>query len=466
MARRSTLLRKLEREDRLVRSIIAETLPKIDYSVKMEPRDFKPKWRAVQNALKREGFQLGYITGSELDRSDGGWIAATYYPQIERYGVFISLKGRPLVVAGSEGGHVIEEMVEDSGAGVALFRPFQISDEEYLGVQWRDLDSILNEVARGVKIKRVAILTPPDVTPQSQVDMLVKKFGKKNVKFVPELLQHLKYEKTDKELKIMKYANIIVDAAMRGMLAVLRPGITELQVASVGDRIMKYLGACRTGFVTIVTSGERNYTVIGGATNKVIKRGEMVAMGVSPTFNGYHGIVRRTVKVGGRYNKDQKILMETVEGLYRTVMDATIEAVKKGLPSNTIDEAGRKFLRSVRIKTIDGGEVGADELPPYTFIHNTGTSECQEGYGAVTPYTTHKIGKKVALMIDVALKGFFERGKPLLKDMLYAVIEDAFWVRNGVVGVYNKLPLNVQHLVGNNDPLGDNINPYWRELPV
>jgi hypothetical protein len=247
------------------------------------------------------------------------------------------------------------------------------------------------------------------------------------------------------------------------MLAVIRPGVTELQVASVGDRIMKYLGASRTGFVTIVTSGERNYTVIASASNKKLKGGEMVAMGLSPTFNGYHGIVRRTVKVGKKpYNRDQKALLGAVEGLYRTVMDATIEAVKKGHPTKWVDERGRDYLSSITFNTMLGKKVPAAELPPYTFIHNTGCSECQEGYGAVTPYTTAEFGKRVALMIDVALKGFHEAHKPLFKDMLYAVVEDAFWIDGKTVGLYNRMPINVQHLVGNKKPIRK-PNPYYRE---
>ena len=88
----------------------------------------------------------------------------------------------------------------------------------------------------------------------------------------------------------------------------------------------------------------------------------------------------------------------------------------------------------------------------------------QEGFGAVTPYTTRPLGKCVALMIDVALKGFHERGKSLFNAADYLVIEDAFWAADGKAGVYNKLPLRVDRLVGHNKPLGNNINPYYREL--
>jgi hypothetical protein len=92
-----------------------------------------------------------------------------------------------------------------------------------------------------------------------------------------------------------------------------------------------------------------------------------------------------------------------------------------------------------------------------------GCSECQEGYGAVTSYTENPLGKRVGLAVDIALVGFEERGKPIF-PVLYYVIENAFWKKNAEVGVYNKLPMNVQHLVGNTEPIGNNVDPYYRVI--
>ena len=81
----------------------------------------------------------------------------------------------------------------------------------------------------------------------------------------------------------------------------------------------------------------------------------------------------------------------------------------------------------------------------------------------MTPYTKDPLGERVALMIDVALLGFKERGVPLF-DVLYGVIEDAFWKMDSRVGVYNTLPLIAQDLVGS---LGSyEQNPHHHPLPT
>jgi len=446
---------------RIAGQIIEESAPSIDKTVQIPREEYEERWQKIQKSMAIKGYDLLYVCGSELDRSDAAWLTGAFDPMIERYGALLPSEGRPVILAGSEGGHVLEEAAEKSGAEIALLREFQISDEQYRWARFVSLDRVLRKMDMSGSGKKVCIASSPEVLPWAQLSILQLHFGKENVLFDAEILQLAKYAKSSTELAIMQEANKVADAALRGMLSVTVPGLTELQVASMGDFIMKALGAARTGFCTIVTSGERGYTVIGPATNKVIQDGETVSLGASPTFNGYHGVIRRTVRAGKKPDRKQKEFIGAVEDLYVVVMDAVKDAATRDLASNSVDQKGKKHLEGLKLETLDGQVRTPHE--PYTFIHNMGCSECQEGYGAVTPYTVNPLGRQVALAIDVALLGFEERGKPIF-PVLYAVVEDAFWKKGREVGVYNKLPLNVQHLVGNIDPIGDNTSPYHREF--
>lgn len=445
--------------------IIAHFDPHVNRSLAITRQEYKERWKTVQQAMRRKGYDLAYACGSELDRSDVAWLAGVFDPIIERYGILIPSKGRPIVVAGSEGGHVIADCIKASGADLVLLQEFQISDEDYRFARFEKLEDV---VSRMVLIKpgkpiKIAIFSSSQFIPYDHVELFEGRFGSENVIFDVDLLQRIKYEKSEKELKIIATANIIADAAFLGMLAVLKPGIRELDVAAAGDYIMKGLGAGRTGFPTIVTSGTRGRSVLGPATNRRIKTGEFVSIGVSPTFNGYHGIMRRTMKVGADRTKGEKAFMDALEGLYHVVIKATQQAAKSNSAANRIDKKGKEYLARKKLKTLDGRRISPRE--PYTFIHNTGCSECQEGYGAVTPYTNEPLGKNVALMIDVAFMGFDATGK-LAFPIEYAVIEDSFWKKGKRMGVYNKIPLNVQELAGK-ELTGipkDKINPYYKKI--
>jgi len=459
MARRTGLSAK--EMARIAGRIAEATIPDIDFSVRITRAEYRRRWENVQAAMKEKGYDLAYACGSELDRSDVAWLAGVFDPIIERYAILVPADGKPVVLAGSEGGHVIEEAVEASGADVALLQEFQISDEEYRHAKFQKLSSVVRSLKVG-RSPRVAIFSDPEFLPQSQCAMLEDAFGRRSLIFDPELLQRIKYVKTLKELRIMAEANKVADAAFRAMLAVTVPGVRETQVAGVAEFVMKVLGAHRYGFPTIVTSGDRLYTVIGPATDKVIASGDVVALGLSPTWHGYHGIIRRTVRAGKDFTSGQRRFLEAVEGLYRTVWDATEEAAARNLPASTIDEAGKRYLATTKLKDVKGRARAIKE--PYSFVHNTGCSECQEGYGAVTPWSREPLGRRVALMIDCALLGFEKRGTPQF-HCLYGVVEDAFWKNGKEVGVYNRIPVRVQHLVGTDRALAaKDVHAYYRPL--
>jgi len=446
-----------------IEEIIDCANPEIDRSLEVSKKEYRERWQKVQKAMKQRGYDLGYACGSELDRSDVAWLAGIFDPIIERYGILIPAQGTPVVVAGSEGGHVIEDSVKVSGAGVALLMEYQISDEDYRHARFDKLEDVVYSMVpfKPGKPIKIAIFSSSQFIPYDHVNLFQGRFGGENVVFDVNLLRRIKYEKSLTELLITGLANRIADAAFLGMLSVLRPGMRELDVAAVGDYIMKRLGARRTGFPTIISSGTRGRSVLGPATNRKIKKGEFVSLGISPTFNGYHGIMRRTVKAGNEWTQDEQAFMDALEGLYHAVIKASKEAAEKNLPSNSIDKKGKAFLERTKLKDKRGRLLSPRE--PYTFIHNTGCSECQEGFGAVTPFTPEPLGKNAALMIDVAFMGSDETGNTVF-PIEYAVIEDSFWKHGKKIGVYNKMPLNVQGFVGMDMatiPMSK-MNPYYR----
>lgn len=446
---------------RIAGRVIDREIGNIDFSVRIGRADYRRRWNTVQAAMRASGYDVGYACGSELDRSDVAWLTGFFDPIVERYAVLLPAEGRPVVLAGCEGHHVVKEAAIASGCEICVLRDFQISDEEYRNVKSDSIRDVVRKLSVGRK-PRIAVWSPAEFLPHAQYDMLTDTFGKKNVAYDPLLLQHIKYEKSLKELKVMEQANKVTDAAFRAMLAVTAPGIRESQVAGVGDFVCKALGAHRTGFPTIVTSGKRNYTVIGPASDKVIERGDVVSLGVSPTWHGYHGIVRRTVRAGVDFTAGQRKFVQAVEGLHNTVWEAMVEAAAKGLPARHTDSAGKAYLARTKLKNLRGRLVTLKE--PYSYFHNAGCSEAQEGYGAVTSTFEGPFGKRVSLMLDCALLGFEEHGKPVF-PCLYAVVESSTWKNGREAGMYNRIPIHAQHLAGNEKPISNrDACPYYRPL--
>ena len=63
-----------------------------------------------------------------------------------------------------------------------------------------------------------------------------------------EIYQRVKYEKSDIEMRLIADAAVIADCMMRAMLAVLRPGRLETEVAAWGAWVGRMMGSEADGF--------------------------------------------------------------------------------------------------------------------------------------------------------------------------------------------------------------------------
>ena len=181
----------------VIEAIIDRHAPLVARGRTIGRAEYRRRWAAVQKAMAARGYDLLYACGSELDRSDAAWLAGVFDPIIERYGILVPRSGTPLAVAGSEGGHVIEDCVRASGAGVALLREFQISDEDYRHARFSSIENVVSSLVppgAGRPI-RIAVASSGQFIPHDHVLMLQGRFGADNVLFDTELLRRLKYEK-------------------------------------------------------------------------------------------------------------------------------------------------------------------------------------------------------------------------------------------------------------------------------
>lgn len=123
------------------------------------------------------------------------------------------------------------------------------------------------------------------------------------------------------------------------MVAVIRPGAYEFEVAAAGEAICRANGANSFAYSTIVGSGSRAKAVVPTATNRVMQDGELVMIGIAPRVNGYAGTFGDTIPVNGVFTQRQKDLLNHM----RETMRLTKEMLKPGMTGREIDVPGRKY---------------------------------------------------------------------------------------------------------------------------
>jgi len=452
-------LRQMREEFEKV-AIVLDSCETVDKAFSVSASEFKRRQKAVYSALQKKGVDVGFVFSDEQYCGDVPYLGGNTNVTIEQVAGIMGETGFH-IVAGLEGGYVAEQLAERSGSTVHKVQILQLADEKY-PIKAERLEDVLAEANGGQKVRTVGLLTPRQVVPAALVDYMSKIVGRENVIDFQEPYFKIKNHKSDEEMRLIRDASLVANAVMKGMLAVLKPGMLETQVAGWGYFIAKELGSEENGWDMIVGANEANRTLIGKALNREIRKGDFVHLGVSPKRDGLNSCLRRSVVAvpnPSDLTSDQKYWFDLVEEGFQVGFGAYCRVAREGLPARLQEEALVEFFRS---KTEDVNKrfglqlEDLSRLKPYTGTHNAGYTECQEFYGAITLDSNEPLAPQIVTMLDVAIRGIGDRwGEVIIPGLDYIVIEDTLGKFGNKVENFNvKMPRNVQSLVGNLNELG------------
>ncbi|WP_110111288.1 Xaa-Pro peptidase family protein [Bacillus sp. CGMCC 1.16541] len=156
---------------------------------------------------------------------------------------------------------------------------------------------------------------------------------------VSNTIEKLRLIKSESEIKILKEAAKIADAAFEHILTFIRPGVTELEVSNELEFFMRKQGAASSSFDTIVASGYRSALPHGVATDKTIEKGEFVTLDFGAYYKGYCSDITRTLAVGEVNDELKKI--------YNIVLQAQLkgmDGIKPGMTGKEADALTRDHI--------------------------------------------------------------------------------------------------------------------------
>ena len=187
---------------------------------------------------------------------------------------------------------------------------------------------------------------------------------------------NLRQVKTAEELECSKKAEAIGDIAFSKILDVIKPGITELEIAAHLEFFLKTNGADNLSFDTIVASGVNSSMCHAVPTNKKIEMGDFVTMDFGCKYNGYCSDMTRTIVVGKASDEQKKI--------YNTVLEAQLKAldfIKAGQKGKDVDKVARDHIYAAGYEGCFGHGLGHStglfihENPRYSMVEESTVEE-------------------------------------------------------------------------------------------
>ena len=153
------------------------------------------------------------------------------------------------------------------------------------------------------------------------------------------LVEGLREIKSDEELAVMRQAAKLGSEVMEEVISLVKPGVSELDLAAEADYRMRRKGASGPSFDTIVASGPRSALPHARPTDKCVRKNELVVLDLGAILRHYCSDLTRTVYVGRAPAR--------VRRWYQAVLDAkqaALQVLKAGQTAGAVDRAARKVL--------------------------------------------------------------------------------------------------------------------------
>lgn len=170
-------------------------------------------------------------------------------------------------------------------------------------------------------------------------DALVR--AKSQVRLVPVegLVENLRAVKEPGELELISRATVITDAAFGHVKAIMKAGMSELELAWEIEKFMRENGSQPTPFDLIVASGPNAALAHHKPSERAIQAGEPIVIDIGARVAGYSSDMTRTFCIGQEDEKFRKI--------YDTVLGAQLAVlaiIKEGMTGGEADGVARAFI--------------------------------------------------------------------------------------------------------------------------
>lgn len=149
----------------------------------------------------------------------------------------------------------------------------------------------------------------------------------------------LRMVKQEAEKRLVIRAQRIAERAFEHILTVIRPGVTEREIALELDHYMRANGAEALSFETIAVCGVNSSMPHGVPSDDRIQAGDFVTMDYGAVVGGYHSDMTRTVAVG-EVSDAQKQVYDIVLRAQRAALDA----IRPGTACADADRAARGLI--------------------------------------------------------------------------------------------------------------------------
>ena len=349
-------------------------------TIRIPDEEYKQRVQRAAKILQREGLDALIVNSNEADYANARYFSG-FWPLFERCGVAISPAGDAALMVGPESREFGADRCKlDKVFVLKAYR--ESADPAYPELQADTYQDVFNALGIKGKKLRIGVASYLD-TSVIIMEAIRDAFPEAEIVRADHIMVELRSIKSINEINCLREGYRIADLATQQVIKEIRPGMTELQMVGVAQRVVYENGAEYEGLPMYVFSEASTRHAISRSSYRKFEKGDIVQLNLSAKIDGYSAAIGYPIVLGKLEGRRRDVVMFGLEA-----HKWTQKQVKAGVMASDIAKDFYKFYE----------ENGYKDNFVYGPLHGTGMIEVEAPW--VETNSNYKLQPNMCYQID------------------------------------------------------------------
>lgn len=347
--------------------------------------EYQERIQRAAKLLRAKGLDVMVVASTESDYANARYFSG-FWPLFERAGVAISANGDAALLVGPESAVFGKDFGKIDK--VFVLKEFRESaDPSYPELIPNTFAEVFKAIGVTGENLKIGLGSYVECT-LPIYEGLKDSFPKAEIVKCNDIMVELRKIKSENELACIREGFRIIELATDEVIRNLKPGVTELQMVGIAQRVIYEHGAEYEGLPMYVFSEESTRHAISRSRYREIGKNDIVQLNLSAKIDGYSPSIGLPVCMG-RLEGERREIVE----FCRKMHEWTEQQLKAGVYA---DDVAKRFLQMYK-------DAGFEKNYVYGPCHGTGMIEVEAPWMETS--THYPLEKNMTFQIDTFISG-------------------------------------------------------------